>query len=308
MQPSLFNQDLSLQTHLTGTSDPEPFDHAKHMAAMSQKRWNKIDKQKSVIANQTQLNQSNAQLHGPGHLKAAIQQNAGMLSSVNAKAHDADKWQADPKYNLLLAKNPSSKLLLQRLVQSQPTGVYILSGCGVNCRTMSPVCNMLKSSTPVLSLNLSDNQIGESGMKVLARALGDPCFAQLKRLDIRDNWHDGIEPLTSALAVLGYRCWDGQPYKSPFFGIGWGCKCCGVPKAKHSTTRKLEHLEEFSSSLIWTKHQDVAALGLAISQGALPSLEHVDLDDFGHMLDSHLRPAIRSLKRAVAEKKSARKD
>ena len=72
MQPSLFNQDLSLQTHLTGTSDPEPFDHAKHMAAMSQKRWNKIDKQKSVIANQTQLNQSNAQLHGPGHLGACV--------------------------------------------------------------------------------------------------------------------------------------------------------------------------------------------------------------------------------------------
>ena len=47
----------------------------KHMAAMSQKRWNKIDKQKTVIANQTQLNQSSTQLHGPGHLKAA---NAGI--------------------------------------------------------------------------------------------------------------------------------------------------------------------------------------------------------------------------------------
>ena len=52
----------------------------------------------------------------------------------------------------------------------------------------------------------------------------------------------------------------------------------------------------------------VAALGLAISQGALPSLEHVDLDDFGYMLDSDLSPAIGSLKRAVAEKKSVRKD
>jgi hypothetical protein len=196
------------------------------------------------------------------------------------------------------------------LVQPQPTGVHILSGCGVNCRTMSLVCNVLKGSTPVLSLNLSNNQIGESGMKVLAEALGDPCFAQLKRLDIRDNWHDGIEPLTSALAVLGYRCWDGQPYKSPFFGIGWACKRCGVPKAKHSTTRKLEHLEEFSFSLINTKHQDVAALGMAISQGALPSLVHVELDDSGRMLDSggHFRRAIGSLKRAVAEKKSARKD
>lgn len=280
----------------------------KLMTAMSQKRWNQIDKQKTVIANQMQLNQSNTQLHEPGHLKASIEQNAVMLSSVNAKAHDADKWQADPKYNLLLAKQPSSSLL--PLVQPQPTGVHILSGCGVNCRTMSLVCNVLKGSTPVLSLNLSNNQIGESGMKVLAEALGDPCFAQLKRLDIRDNWHDGIEPLTSALAVLGYRCWDGQPYKSPFFGIGWACKRCGAPKAKHSTTSKLEHLEEFSFSLINTKHQDVAALGMAISQGALPSLVHVELDDSGRMLDSggHLRRAIGSLKRAVAEKKSARKD
>ena len=75
MQPSHFNQDFSLQTHLRGTSDPAPFDHAKHMAVMSQMRWNKIDKQKTVIANQTQLNQSNTQLHGPGHLKAAIEQN-----------------------------------------------------------------------------------------------------------------------------------------------------------------------------------------------------------------------------------------
>jgi hypothetical protein len=77
------------------------------MTAMSQKRWNQIDKQKTVIANQMQLNQSNTQLHEPGHLKASIEQNAGMLSSVNAKAHNADKWQADPKYNLLLAKNPA---------------------------------------------------------------------------------------------------------------------------------------------------------------------------------------------------------
>ena len=82
------------------------------------------------------------------------------------------------------------------------------------------------------------------------------------------------------------------------------CKRCGVPKASHSTTRKLEHLEEFSTSLTSTKHQDVAALGMAISQGAFPSLEHVNLDVLGHMLGLGLRRAIVDLKRAVAEKKA----
>ena len=215
---------------------------------------------------------------------AAIEQHAGTPSSVIAKAHDAVKWQADPKRNLLLAEEPSPSQL--PLVQPQPSGLHNLSGCGINNHTMSPLCSMLKDFTPILSLNLSNNQIGESGMKVLARALGYPCLAQLQRLDIRHNRHDGIKPLTSALAELGHCCWDGQPYKSKIYGIGWVCKRCGLPKASHSTTRKLGYLEKFSTSMKLTTHQDVAALGMAISKGAFPSLEHVNLDDFGYMLDS----------------------
>ena len=259
------------------------------MSAMSQKRWHKTDK-------------TNVQLHAR-HFNAAI---AGTLSSVVAKVYDAVELQADPKSDLLLAKESGSSQL-PFLLQPQPTGVYHLSRCGINCHTMSPLCSMLKDFTswPILSLNLSNNQIGESGMKVLARALGDT--PQLQRLDIRHNRHDGIKPLTSALAELGHRCWDAQPYKSKIYGIGWVCKRCGIPKAKHTTVRKLEHLKEFSSSLTNTKHQDIAALVMAISKGALPSLEHVNLDDFGHLLDLGLRRAIVDLKRAVAEKKASRR-
>ena len=58
------------------------------MAPVSQKRWNNIDQQTAFIAYQTQLNQSSVQPHGLQNLKAAIEQNAGTLSSVGAKPHD----------------------------------------------------------------------------------------------------------------------------------------------------------------------------------------------------------------------------
>ena len=65
---------------------------------MSQKRWNKFDKQKTVIANQTQLNQSNVELHGSRHLKAAIEQHASRVSCAVPNPHDAVKWEFDPNH------------------------------------------------------------------------------------------------------------------------------------------------------------------------------------------------------------------
>ena len=145
-------------------------------------------------------------------------------------------------------------------------------------------------------------------MKELARALNDPCFAQLKRLDIRHNRHDGIKLMTSALSVMRYQCADGNSYKAPFFRIGSVCKRCGVRKAKHTTTRMLEHLEEFSFSVCNTAYQDITALGKAISQGALPSLEKVNVDDGGPSLDmgGHMTRAIEFLMQTVAERKAIR--
>jgi len=169
MQPSHSHKKTYLQTQLTDPSKPAPFDHAKQMNAMSQKRWNKTDKQKDVVAYQTQLYKTNVQLHGHRHFNAAIEQHAGTPSSIIAKAHDAVKLQADPKCNLSSEKPSPSQL---PLVQPQPSGIHNLSGCGINNHTMSPLCSMLKDCTPPLALNLSNNQIGESGMKVLT--LGPP--------------------------------------------------------------------------------------------------------------------------------------
>ena len=64
MQSSHSDQMSSLQTHLTAASDPVTFEHAKDMATMSQKRWNKLDKQEVMIAYLMQLNQSHVELHG----------------------------------------------------------------------------------------------------------------------------------------------------------------------------------------------------------------------------------------------------
>ena len=69
----------------------------------------------------------------------------------------------------------------------------------------------------------------------------------------------------------------------------------------------LEHLEEFSFSLCNTAYQDITALGNAISQGALPSLKKVNLDDGGPSLDwgGHVTRAIEFLMQMVAEKGAA---
>ena len=65
---------------------------------MSQKRWNKFDKKEVIIAYQTQLNQSNVELHGSRHLKAAIEQHASRVSSAVPNPHDAVKWESDPNH------------------------------------------------------------------------------------------------------------------------------------------------------------------------------------------------------------------
>ena len=158
-----------------------------------------------------------------------------------------------------LANETSSSSL--PLVQPLPFAFINLSGCHINCHTITSLCNWLKSGTLLFSLNLSNNQIDKRGMQELARALNDPCFAHLKRLDIRHNWHDGIKLMTSALSVMKYQCADGNSYKAPFFRIGSVCKRCGVRKAKHTTTRVVENLEELSFSVCNnTVHQDITAL------------------------------------------------
>ena len=69
MQPSHYDQKLSLSNSLTSASDHAPFDHAEHMAAMSLRQQVKVEREKVVIAHQTQLSQSDVQLHSSQHPK-----------------------------------------------------------------------------------------------------------------------------------------------------------------------------------------------------------------------------------------------
>ena len=55
-----------------------------------QKKQAKAGKMRGIVAYQMQLKQKHVKLHGPRHLKAAIEQHAGTLSSVVTMAPDAD--------------------------------------------------------------------------------------------------------------------------------------------------------------------------------------------------------------------------
>ena len=76
-----------------------------------------------------------------------------------------------------------------------------ISACNIDCHTMIPLCDLLASrwGSPLLSLDLSRNHIGRSGMLLLASMFDDPVLMQLQQLDLRFNNHDGLLPLASAV-------------------------------------------------------------------------------------------------------------
>ena len=88
----------SIQTHPADAIERAPFDRKEHLKHARQKKKQKPGKMRGIVAYQIQLNQEDVQLHGPRHLKAAIEQHASTLSSVGTKAHDANTWEADPAF------------------------------------------------------------------------------------------------------------------------------------------------------------------------------------------------------------------
>ena len=181
-----------------------------------------------------------------------------------------------------------------------------ISACNIDCHTMIPLCDLLASrrGSPLLSLDLSRNHIGRSGMLLLASMFDDPVLMQLQQLDLRFNNHDGLLPLASAVCEMVCYCPDNQPCKPKRFSIFSGtCKRCGLPKAAHSKARRLPLLQELRLSMAMTLVEDIVTLGEAICDGALPSLLHIDFDH-GYFLDTygHTRRAIEFLMRTVAER------
>ena len=80
----------SIRTHSADASGHAPFDQKRHLKCAMQKKQAKAGKMRGIVAYQMQLKQKRFKLHGPRHLKAAIEQHAGTLSSVVTKAPDAD--------------------------------------------------------------------------------------------------------------------------------------------------------------------------------------------------------------------------
>ena len=85
-----FDKKSSIQTHSADASERAPFDQKRHLKCAMQKKQEKAGKMRGIVAYQMQLKQKRFKLHGPRHLKAAIEQHAGTLSSVVTKAPDAD--------------------------------------------------------------------------------------------------------------------------------------------------------------------------------------------------------------------------
>ena len=98
MPPKQSKKKSSIQTHSADASERAPFDQKKHLKRALQKKLEKAGKKRGIVAYQMQLKQKHVDLHGPRHLKAAIEQHAGTLSSVVTKAPDADTWEADPRF------------------------------------------------------------------------------------------------------------------------------------------------------------------------------------------------------------------
>ena len=100
MRPKKSRKKSSIQTHSADACEHAPFDRKEHLKRAMQKKQEKAGKKRGAVAYAIQLKQKDVQLHGPRHLKAAMEQHAGMLSSVVTKAPDADTWEADPSFKL----------------------------------------------------------------------------------------------------------------------------------------------------------------------------------------------------------------
>ena len=101
-----------------------------------QKKQEKAGKKRGAVAYAIQLKQKDVQLHGPRHLKAAMEQHAGTLSSVVTKAPDADKWEADPRFM------PKAPAKVRKQVQRRPMGQAQWTLENVTCVQPVPLSQM----------------------------------------------------------------------------------------------------------------------------------------------------------------------
>ena len=106
MPPKQSDKKSSIQTHSADAFEHAPFDRDEHLKCAREKKQERAGKMRGIVAYQMQLKQSNVQLQGPQHLKAAIEQHASKLSSVVTKVHGAGTWKPDPAFQ---PKAPAKK-------------------------------------------------------------------------------------------------------------------------------------------------------------------------------------------------------
>ena len=145
MPPKQSDKKSSIQTHSADAFQHAPFDQEEHLKCAREKKQQKAGKKRGIIAYQIQLKQKDVQLHGPRHLKAAMEQHAGTLSSVVKKMPDADTWEADPRF---MPKAPAKE---RKQVQRRPMGQAQWTLENVTCVHPVPLSQM---ADPMLQLHM----------------------------------------------------------------------------------------------------------------------------------------------------------
>ena len=74
MPPKQSDKNPSIQTHSADAFERAPFDRNEHLERARQKKQEKADKKRGIVAYAVQLKQKDEKLHGPLHLKSIIEQ------------------------------------------------------------------------------------------------------------------------------------------------------------------------------------------------------------------------------------------
>ena len=148
MPPKQSDKNPSIQTHSAAAFERAPFDRNEHLERARQKKQEKADKKRGIVAYAVQLKQKDEKLHGPLHLKSIIEQHAGTLSSVVTKAPDADTWEADPRF---MPRAPAKE---RKQAERRPMGTAQWQLQNAKCVGPMPLSDMSGPTSAVAHLHM----------------------------------------------------------------------------------------------------------------------------------------------------------
>ena len=225
MPPKQSKKKSSIQTHSADASERAPFDQKKHLKRAMQKKLEKAGKKRGIVAYQMQLKQKHVNLHGPRHLKAAIEQHAGTLSSVVTKAPDADTWEADPRFK------PRAHAKARKQVERRPMGQAQWKLENVKCMTPVPLPVMPDSMLHMhMDATAHDSEFEEETMENLVMRAENVCTiaspeeampsvhhgACVRLLDVSQTWE--VDDERSMIFIEHLCAADLDQHDGPWFG------------------------------------------------------------------------------------------